>query len=117
MTISRKRVLVVEDELLIALHLKDILTEIGFDAELADNLKDGVQFAQSETFDAALLDINLEGKPSFEIADVLLARGVPMVFITGYRAGGLNSKYQHIQIVEKPFDPETLAEQVRSLTA
>ena len=117
MTVSRKRVLVVEDELLIALHLKDILTEIGFDADLAENVADGLQLVENHDFDIALLDVNVEGASSFEIADTLIGKNVPVVFITGYRPEGLNARYENATIVEKPFDPDELANKVRALTS
>ena len=104
-----RRLLVVEDEALIAMLVEALLQEhghtiVGPAARVAAALK----LAESETLDAAVLDVNLAGEPVFPVADVLARRGVPIVFLTGYGRLGLPEPYQAYAVVEKPIDYERL---------
>ena len=86
-----RKVLVVEDEMMIAMLVEDMLDELGCTVVgPAHALAPALDLASSATeIDAALLDINLGGQPVFAIADALRARGVPMIFSTGYGEAGL----------------------------
>ena len=98
------RVLVVEDEAMLALHLEAMLLDLGcVVAGTADKLDDAMRMAGTSDFDVALLDINLGGKRVDPVADAIRARGTPIVFVTGYgrtAATGL--------VLEKPYDAATL---------
>lgn len=79
------RVLLLEDEFLIALDAEQILQELGAQqVETAATLGEAEQHARDGEFDIALLDVNINGEMSFGLADSLRARGVPVVFATGY---------------------------------
>lgn len=79
------RVLLLEDEFLIALDAEQILQELGAQqVETAATLREAEQRARDGEFDIALLDVNINGEMSFDLADSLRARGVPVVFATGY---------------------------------
>lgn len=79
------RILIVEDNFLLAEVTKDLLEESGCEVVgPAGCLEHGLALAREEVLDGAILDINLHGEFSFVIADVLRARGVPFMFVTGY---------------------------------
>jgi CheY-like chemotaxis protein len=86
------RVLLVEDEALIALMLEDMLE--GMDCAitaLAPRVPLGVNLAETGDFDLALLDVNVAGENVEPVADALAARGIPYIFATGYGAAGVPS--------------------------
>ncbi|MBA3811206.1 MAG: response regulator [Caulobacteraceae bacterium] len=109
------RVLVVEDEAMIAMLVEDMLA--GFGCAVvgpAHGLEDGLALARSETgIDAALLDVNLAGQPVFALADALRARGVPMIFSTGYGEDGLRNVDRGAPVLQKPFRAADLANALR----
>jgi CheY-like chemotaxis protein len=103
------RILVVEDEMTIALMIEDMLIELGHEVlELAMRLPRAEELARKEDFDLAVLDVNLDGRNSFPVADILSERGIPFVFATGYGASGLESGYSAHPVVTKPFMTEDL---------
>lgn len=109
------RVLVVEDEMLVAMLVQDMLEELGYvPVGPAVRFDTGMALASSETLDYAILDINLDGILSFPIADLLTARGVPVIFATGYGAGGLDSRFADFPVMSKPF---TMASMRRMIDA
>ena len=108
-SLAGKRLLVVEDELLVSMLLEDILGEFG--AEIAgphSRLADGLAAARAERFDGAILDLNLAGQPAEPLADLLLARGVPFVFITGYQRDSIDRRYANVPVLAKPIDSAAL---------
>lgn len=76
-------VLVVEDEVLILMMLEDMLADAGFEPVTAATLRDGMALLDTQHFDAAILDMNLNGVSVSPLADALLVRGVPFAFSTG----------------------------------
>lgn len=110
MTAAAKRVLVVEDEALIALLLEDMLQDLGHAVVgPALRLEEGLRLAASAEFDLAVLDVNLGGQPSTPIARALEARGIPFLFATGYGAEGLLPEYRRSGLLRKPFTQGDLA--------
>ena len=83
---SPRRILLVEDEGLVALMLEDMLEDMGYDvAYSAASVSQAVAWIEAGgEADAALLDVNLGGEPVFPVAEALRARGVPFAFTTGY---------------------------------
>lgn len=110
------RVLLVEDEYLIADELGQLLNLHG--AVLigpVPTLEIALAVVQmEERIDGAVIDINLRGQSAFPVADALAARGVPFVFATGYSASAVPDRYEHIRICEKAYRLEDL---VRALPA
>ncbi len=105
----RRRILVVEDEMLIALHIEDMVRELGFEVVgPAMRLAPALALARSESLDCAILDVNLAGSKSFPVADVLRARAVPFIFATGYGSKGLDDAYRGAATLQKPFRPQDL---------
>lgn len=101
--LSGRRVLLVEDEALVAMLLETILEDMGcVPVGPAATVEDGLAMA-GEAIDAALLDVNVAGRQVFPIAEALKARGVPFVFSTGYGEGGLPDEWRGHPTVQKPF--------------
>ena len=112
------RVLVVEDEMLVSMLVEDMLEDLGHvPVGPAARLDAGIRLANSETLDLAILDINLGGTKSFPIADVLTARGVPVIFATGYGVNGLDQRFLGFQVIAKPFSEAALKNAIRTASA
>jgi DNA-binding response OmpR family regulator len=102
--IIKLRVLVVEDEDLIAMFVEDMLTDMGHEVgAIAARMEDGLREAETGSFDFAIVDVNLDGVPSYPVAEVLRARGIPFVFATGYGAAGLDPRFVGASTLQKPF--------------
>jgi CheY-like chemotaxis protein len=98
------RILVVEDTLLVADLIAETLDGLGCSiVGPVARLAPGLRAAASETLDGALLDVNLAGERCFPIADALVARAVPFVFLTGYGDAGIPSAYRDAPRLTKPF--------------
>jgi CheY-like chemotaxis protein len=101
---SAKRILVVEDELMIRMLLEDMLGELGYTvAAEAARIEEALEAAKNADFDIAILDVNLNGQPISPVADALVARGMPFVFATGYGERGLPEPYRDRPTLKKPF--------------
>ena len=106
---GKPRVLLVEDEALVAMMIQECLAEFGYQvvgpictaSEAAARAKDG-------PLEAAVLDINLGDGAVYPIADMLAARGVPFVFVTGYDADSVDARFRKIPILQKPIEREML---------
>lgn len=106
---KRERVLVVEDEFLISMLTEDMLGNLGFEITMvAATLGEGLAAARDADVDVAVLDINLRGDTSYPIADILLARGIPFVFTSGYGKTGIDPRYAAAQVLQKPFTEQSL---------
>lgn len=104
--IAGLRVLVVEDDTLVALLEEEYLTDLGcVVVGCVSNVADGVAKVSDPTLelDCALLDINLQGERVFPVAEALLDRGVPFLFATGYGAAGLPPRFAGFPVLAKPF--------------
>lgn len=103
--LTGRRVLVVEDESLVAMLLETILEDMGCTpVGPAANIDDALKMATGgEHLDAALLDVNVAGRQVFPVAEALKARGVPFVFSTGYGEGGLPDEWRGQTTIQKPF--------------
>ena len=104
-----KRVLVIEDEALVGLLIEDVLVELGCElAGRASRLEEALEKAKSLPFEIAILDVNLNGQPTFPVADVLIQRRLPFVFATGYGPAGIPAAMQTVPILHKPFQQSEL---------
>jgi CheY-like chemotaxis protein len=113
-----KRVLVVEDELMIRMLLQDMLADLGHTlAGEAGRIEDAVALARQGEFDVAILDVNLNGQPISPVVEVLLERGVPFVFATGYGQRGVPEPYRGSPTLQKPFQADALAEAINAASA
>jgi len=115
-SLAGRRLLMVEDEFLVGLMAKRILE--GFGAVVAGpygRLADALMAAKGERFDGAVIDFNLAGETAEPLADLLLARGVPFCFLTGYHRDSIDRRYANIPLLQKPIDAESLERVLVSL--
>jgi len=110
------RVLVVEDEMLIAMLIEELLQTLGCHVVgPVATLEKALELARSETFDAALLDVTIRGGKVYPVAEALLARGIPFAFASGYRDWALPEALRNHPRLMKPFNGKQLEQQVASL--
>jgi two-component sensor histidine kinase len=103
--LSGRRVLVVEDEVMVAWTLEDMLAELGCTVVgPAVRVDQALAMIETEAVDAVVLDVNLNGEKSYPVADALAARGVPFVFSTGYNKNNLLTGYRAFPMLQKPFN-------------
>lgn len=117
-TLEGLRVLIVEDETLIAMMLEDLLGEIGCRiAGAAATVGQALDqlVALGGQVDAAVLDVNLGGEKVYPVADALATRGVPFMFATGYGTSGVSERYPERTVIAKPYRLSTLSQALRSL--
>ena len=117
----RKRVLLVEDESLIAMMMDQTLRELEFDVVGPfGTVREALAAIEHEAVDAGILDINLGGEMAYPVAHVLEARRVPFVFMTGYGAETIATPFPDVRIFQKPLDRDILRQlfvaSVRDLT-
>jgi CheY-like chemotaxis protein len=104
------RVLLVEDEAILAMSIEDMLRELGCDViGPALSPAEAHELVLSEAIDAAVLDINMGEGVSFEMADMLQKRSVPFCFSTGYGAAGVAPRHAHVPVLPKPYSQQSLA--------
>jgi CheY-like chemotaxis protein len=109
--LAGRRLLVVEDEALVAMMIEDMLADLGcVVVEVASSLTQALAFADDPALalDGALLDLNLGGEKVYPVAERLTAHGVPFVFSTGYGKAGIEAGYGHVPVLAKPFKPRAL---------
>jgi CheY-like chemotaxis protein len=113
---SGRRVLVVEDEMIVAWLLEDMLADLGCAVVgPAASLNQALAMIDAEVIDVAVLDVNLNGQTSYPIADALAARGVPFVFSTGYDKDRLLDGYRTFPVLQKPFHRSELGDTLAKL--
>ena len=112
------RILLVEDEALIALMLEDMVEGMGCAVTgLAPRVGLGVTLAESGDFDLAILDVNVAGENVEPVAQALAARGLPFIFATGYGEAGVPLGYRNRPVVAKPFRSEQLEDAIQRALA
>ena len=106
---DKPRVLLVEDEALVGIMIQECLTEFGFQTiGPVCTASDALATAQHGHFDAAILDINLGDGSVYRVAEILSARGVPFVFVTGYDSDSVDSRFSEIPVLQKPVERQML---------
>ena len=103
------RVLVVEDEVLVAMMIQDFLTEKGH-AVIGpiSRASEALLVAKEGDFDAAILDIHLGDGMAYPVAEILAERGVPFVFVTGYQADTIDDRFSEVPVLQKPIERQML---------
>ena len=106
---AARKILVVEDEALVAMLVEDALLDAGFGViGPAATVDEALALLERETPDAVVLDLNLAGETSTPVADWRAARGIPYVIATGYGATGLPAGHKDAMVLAKPYDPAEL---------
>ena len=107
--LSNRKVLVVEDEMMIAMLIEDMLDEFGCKlVGPATNVPRALELIGKEKVDVAVLDLNLDGKDTYAIADALRQKNVPFIFATGYGSTGMRPEYGDRPVLQKPFQAKDL---------
>ncbi|MDB5369635.1 MAG: hypothetical protein JWP20_1193 [Roseomonas sp.] len=116
--LTGRRILIVEDEALIAMLVEDALLDAGAVVlGPAATVEEALELFRSGMPEAAVLDINLAGQASTPVADALADSGVPFVVATGYGAAGLPERHRGVPVLAKPYDPRELVETLVALCA
>lgn len=118
MALQGRRVLVIEDDYLVAQVVCDLLEEAG--AKIIGPIgwvDEAIAFIKGNgtAFDIAVLDVNLHGQKSYQIADTLWAQHVGFVFMTGYGADALDAAYRHYPRCAKPLNQQTIVNALATL--
>ena len=114
--LSGQRILVVEDEMLVAWMLADLLAELGcVVVGPVARVDQALTAIGEDSVDAAVLDINLNGQTSYPVADALAARGVPFVFSTGYARDRLSKDYGDVPVLQKPLSGAELRDSLATM--
>ena len=112
------RVLVVEDEMTVAMLIEDMVSELAYEvAGVVPRLEDAMRLLDSETFDLAMLDVHLNGKTVFPFATALEERDIPFLFATAYGPRGIPREFQDRLVLQKPFGPVELRRALMELSA
>jgi CheY-like chemotaxis protein len=111
-----KRILIVEDEPIVALALQDMLEDLGYEVVgPAFRETAALTLAASETIDAAILDVNMGDGDSYGVARRLRGRGIPYLFATGYGREGLEAGHEDIPVLQKPYRDAQVEAALRGL--
>src|ERR1700735_2106961 len=107
--LTAPRVLVVEDEMTVAMLIEDMVSELAYEvAAVVPRLEDAMRLLDSDTFDLAMLDVHLNGKTVFPFAKALEEREIPFLFATAYGPRGIPAEFQDRLGLQKPFWPGEL---------
>ena len=113
---NRHRFLVVEDEMMVLLMIEDMLAELGCEVVAsAASSRQALELIATQSFDAALLDMNLNGETSEAVAQALVAQGTPFIFCTGGDALDVAPQFRDHPFLRKPFSYEELADKLKQL--
>jgi len=111
-----QRIMIVEDEALVAMILEDQLEELGISiVAICANVSEAMKAIEKSAPAAAILDVNLGGQLVYPVADRLIDRGIPFVFVTGYGRESVDQRYSFVKVLEKPVERQAL-EGVFSMT-
>jgi CheY-like chemotaxis protein len=114
--LTGRRILLVEDELLISCLLEDMLEDLGCTlVGPASRIDQALRLVAAEAIDAVILDVSLDEQLSYPVADALVARGIPFLFSTGYDRARLRDGYRSFAMLQKPFHPSELAKVLTGL--
>jgi len=111
----KPHVLMVEDEMFIAMVLEELLSDAGDQVHGVTSLSEGLRISQTEGFDAAILDVNLGRDLVFPLAEQLREQGVPFVFASGYGKEEIPQDFHAYDTLLKPYDSKTMLNAVATL--
>lgn len=113
-----RAVLVLEDNFIIAMDAEEILRSLGIaDVTIATNADQAMEILTRQALDFAILDVSLDEHTSFDVADVMLTRGMPFGFTSGYGDAELFPRHlRHIPRIDKPFNEKSLGQLISAGT-
>lgn len=110
MGLEGTRVLLVEDDALVAMSIEDMLGDLGCTVSgQASSLVEAMDKARAGGFEVALLDVSLNGKQVFPVAEYLSQQGIPFAFASGYGRAGLPEGFRNRPVLPKPYEIEELS--------
>jgi len=116
--VAARRILIVEDEMMIAMMVEDFLADLGWNVVgVAGTLDQALAMARDAAIDAALLDVNLNGRNTFGAAEILRERQIPFVFATGYGVQGIDDRFRAVPTLTKPYQLDQLDGALRQALA
>jgi DNA-binding response OmpR family regulator len=110
-----RTVMLVEDEMYLAMMLQDVLEDAGYAVLFASRVEQALALAASAAIDAAILDINVDGSEVFPVAEALLARDIPFMFASGYGDQRLPAAHTSTPTLQKPYRPAMVCDLVQRL--
>jgi len=111
-------IFILEDEVLIRMMVAEMLEELGHRVVAeTGSVPEARSLAASVEFDLALLDINIKGDTSADIAAIIEKRGLPLIFVSGYTTTGLPAPFQDRRVLRKPFPVEALKRSIEHAMA
>jgi two-component SAPR family response regulator len=106
------RVLVIEDEAIVGMTIEDFLGNFGYSVVgPIENLQAAILIAATEKIDVAVVDINISGQVATAVADKLIDREIPFLFVSGYEKMS-GTRYASVPLLRKPFEPEDLRDAI-----
>jgi len=116
MSTAPLRVIVVEDESLLAMMIETVLVSQGMKVVAnVGSVGRALDAVRQHDFDVALLDVNVGGTDVYPVAEAILAQGQPLIFVTGYGGEGIRPDLQHLPVITKPFVVDHLLRTVRAV--
>lgn len=107
--LSGRNILIVEDEMMVLLNMEAVIADLGCTSIItAATVDQALSLIDTHAFDIAVIDVNLDGEPSYPIADALAVLGVPFTFSTGYSTPALGGSYGDRPVLKKPYRDEEL---------
>ena len=94
--------------MMVLMHIENMLLDAGASVSPAATVKQAQALIDTQDFDVAMLDVNLNGTKSFPVAETLAERGVPFIFATGYGAHGMEHPFRDRPVLKKPFQSDEL---------
>lgn len=116
-TLAGRKVLVLEDELIIAFALEDMLTDLGAGVVMSSSLEEAYAGLRDNEIALAVLDVNVNGIKSYPFAEELLSRDVPIIFATGYGDAEHPPHFAGAPTLTKPYSRQQLSAAIAALTA
>lgn len=114
--LAGRRILVVEDEMLVLMNVEMELEDLGCSAICtAASVAEALALLADQSFDAAVLDVNLAGEKSYPVADTLIQRRIPFAFSTGYSDHGDRIDLESRPVLRKPYSREDMVEVFQQL--
>lgn len=114
--LKNARVLILEDEWMIATHMVELLEDYGCKVVgPANRIAKALELVSAEAIDGALLDLNVAGETAYGVAQALRDRGVPFTFVTGYSSGLINEDYRDRASIQKPINATKFRQALESM--